>query len=158
MAEKIFYSIPFRAERLIQKGQLEKCDLAVSVRQNLRLLLMSSPMRVRHHALYGCKIHWQQFVAENRLMEEDKRKEDDFKVTLEKNIKQLIEQFEPRVQLEEVTVDIKYVNEVRPKRQLIKIHQKDNVIQIIVNIKGKVKSEYMYDGQSLVLEDTIPLL
>ena len=151
--------MPFRAERLLQKGQLEKCDLAESVRQNLRLLLMSPPMRVRQSALYGCKIHWQQFVAENRTMEEDKRREDHFKITLEKNIKQLVEHFEPRIQLDEVTVDIKYVNEEYPKQQLTKVRQKnENVIQIIVNIKGKVKSEYVYDGQSLVLEDTIPLL
>ena len=78
---------------------------------------------------------------------------------MEKNIKQLVEHFEPRIQLDEVTVDIKYVNEEYPKQQLTKVRQKnENVIQIIVNIKGKVKSEYVYDGQSLVLEDTIPLL
>jgi len=159
MSDKVFYTIPFRAKKLVKKGKLEKCDLAASVRQNLRLLLMTPPVRVRHDSHYGCKIHWQQFLAENRAMEEDKRREDNFKVMLEKNIKQLIEKFERRVLLKEVTVDIRYVNEEHTKWRLSAIQRtKHNVIQIIVNIKGKVKAEYVFDGQSLDLEDTIPLL
>lgn len=159
MPEKIFYRIPFRAEKLTQKGRLEKCDLATSVRQNLRLLLMTPPMRVRQDAKYGCKIHWRQFLADNWVMEEEKRMEDNFKIALEKNIKELIEKFEPRIQLNELMVGIRYTEEThRPWKISIKQRRKNNIIQIIVNIKGKVKAEYVFDGQSLDLEDTIPLL
>lgn len=159
MPEKIFYTIPFRAENLVQKGKLEKCDLAVSVRQNLRLLLMTPPMRVRHDLFYGCKIHWQQFLAENGAMEEDKYLEDNFKIVLEKNIKQLVQKFEPRIHLDELTVDLRYSEDTHTRWQLLKTQRRqNNNIQIIVNIKGKVKDEYIFDGQSLDLEDTIPLL
>jgi len=159
MPEKIFYSMPFRAENLTKKGKLERCDLAVSVRQNLRLLLMTPPAKVRDSPLYGCIIHWQQFVASNRLMEEDKRQEDNFKVNIERNVSALIERFEPRISLSEVSVDIRYNAEEHTTWRLVKSNLKENnVIQIIVNIKGKVKSQFLFDGQSLDLEDTIPLL
>ena len=159
MPEKIFYSMPFRAENLTKKDKLERCDLAVSVRQNLRLLLMTPPARVRNSPLYGCIIHWQQFVASNRLMEEDKRQEDIFKVSIERNIKDLIERFEPRILLSEVEVDIRYTVEEQTTWRLVKTQiRENNVIQIIVNIKGKVKPQFVFDGQSLDLEDTIPLL
>ena len=151
--------MPFRAENLTKKGKLERCDLAVSVRQNLRLLLMTPPAKVRDSPLYGCIIHWQQFVASNRLMEEDKRQEDNFKVNIERNVSALIERFEPRISLSEVSVDIRYNAEEHTTWRLVKSNLKENnVIQIIVNIKGKVKSQFLFDGQSLDLEDTIPLL
>jgi len=159
MPEKIFYSMPFRAENLIKKGKLERCNLAVSVRQNLRLLLMTPPARVRDTPLYGCIIHWQQFVASNRLMEEDKRQEDNFKVNIERNVSALIERFEPRITLTEVSVHIQYNEEEHTTWRLVKSNiRENNVIQIIVNIKGKVKPQFLFDGQSLDLEDTIPLL
>ena len=159
MPDKIFYSIPFRAEKLTQKGRLEKCDLAASVRQNLRLLLMTPPMQVRHDSAYGCIIHWRQFLADNWAMEEEKRMEDNFKIALEKNIKQLLEKFEPRIHLQELLVDVKYSEETHTRWLLLRRQRKqNNTIQIIVNIKGKVKEEYIFDGQSLDLEDTIPLL
>ena len=87
--------MPFRAEKLIHKGTLDKCDLATSVRQNLRLLLITPPVRVKFDPFYGCKIHWFQFLASNRAMER-RKEEDDFKYKIEQNITALIERFEPR--------------------------------------------------------------
>jgi len=151
--------MPFRAENLTKKGKLERCDLAVSVRQNLRLLLMTPPARVRDTPLYGCIIHWQQFVASNQLMEEDKKQEDDFIGSLEGNVRALIERFEPRILLSEVAVDIRYTIEEHITWRLGRTpREKNNVIQIIVKIKGTVKTQFLFDGQSLDLEDTIPLL
>ena len=159
MPEKIFYTIPFHADRLTQKGRLDKSDLATSVRQNLRLLLMTPPMRVRFDPFYGCKVHWQQFLATNRALEDDKRNEDNFKTKIEENITKLIEKFEPRVQIKEVNVNIRYRQTEHTQWRLLESQRTQNtVIQLIVKIKGSVKPEYTYDGQTLDLEDTIPLL
>lgn len=157
MSEKIYYTLPFRAERLIKKGKLERSDLQTSVRQNLRLLLITPPIRVRFDPYYGCVVHWQQFLANNRAMEH-KREEDDFKYKMEENIKILIEKFEPRVTLRDVTVTIKYKKEEHlPWILAIDQHNIKNVLQLIVKITGSIKSEYAH-GQVLELEDTIPLL
>jgi phage baseplate assembly protein W len=157
MSEKIFYSMPFRAERLVKKGELEKCDLAASVRQNLRLLLITPPVRVKFDPYYGCKVHWFQFLATNRAMER-KKEEDDFKYKMEQNITTLIERFEPRVQLKEVNVSIRYAIEDQTKWHLSDAQRtKSTVIQILVGVKGTIKPEYAF-GQTLDLEDTIPLL
>ena len=157
MSEKIFYSIPFRAERLTGGGKLERCDFAVSVRQNWRLLLMTPPMRVRFDPFYGCKVHWQQFLASNRAMER-KREEDDFISRVERNIEALIQRFEPRIELKDVTVNIHYAKEDQKRWSLSDTRLSQNhVIQLIVKIRGTVKPEFAY-GQTLDLEDTIPLL
>jgi phage baseplate assembly protein W len=157
MAEKIFYSMPFKSENLIKKGQLEKCDLATSVRQNLRLLLVTPTMRVRFDPFYGCKVHWFQFLASNRAMEQ-RKEEDDFKYRMEQNITALIEKFEPRVLLKEVNIKIQYGVEentqwLRPDLQ----KTKKSAIQMIVTVRGSIKPEFAF-GQELDLEDSIPLL
>jgi predicted component of type VI protein secretion system len=171
MSEKIYYTLPFRAERLIGKSPsdtfgyseatqphiLEKSALKESVRQNIRLLLITPPLRVRFDPFYGCIVHWQQFLAGNRAME-SKREEDNFKHKMEENIKSLIEKFEPRVELREVIVTIKYAIEDHFEWKLSAEQRTlNNVLQLIVRITGTIKGEYAH-GQSLELEDTIPLL
>ena len=111
MSERRFLSIPLDTDKITRGERLERCDLETSIRQNLRLLLTTPPLRVRHDPVYQCKIHWNQFLAENGIMEEDKRKEDDLKMLLENNIKQLIERFEPRIRLNELTVSVLYPND-----------------------------------------------
>ena len=92
-------------------------------------------------------------------MEEDKRLEDNFKVSLERNIIALIERFEPRILISQVEIDIRYSAEEHTTWRLLKTQRRaHNIIQIVVNIKGKVKPQFLFDGQSLDLEDTIPLL
>jgi phage baseplate assembly protein W len=157
MADKIFHTMPFRAESLIKKGPSEKCDLATSVRQNLRLLLMTPTMRVRFDPRYGCKVHHFQFLASNRAME-NRKEEDDFKYLMEKNITALIEQFEPRVLLKDVGITIRYAVEDHTKWYLSEGQRiKGSVLQLVVNVKGSVKPEFAF-GQELDLEDTIALL
>ena len=90
---------------------------------------------------------------------ESKREEDDFKTKTEQNIRQLIERFEPRVIVKDVTVNIRYAVEDHTKWRLSEAQRtKNSVIQLIVSVRGSIKPEYSYDGQSLDLEDTIPLL
>lgn len=149
--------MPFRAERLVKKGRLERSELQASVRQNLRLLLITPPIRVRFDPFYGCIVHWQQFLASNRAMEH-KKEEDNFKQQMEENIKALIVKFEPRVVIREVIVTIKYKAEEHFE-WLMSTEQRvqNHVLQLIVKVSGSIKPEYAY-GQTLDLEDTIPLL
>jgi phage baseplate assembly protein W len=157
MAEKIFHNLPFRAEGLGKKGSISRCDLAVSIRQNLRLLLISPPLRLRFDPYYGCRIHRAQFLAGNRAME-GRREEDDFKFKLEQNIETLIRRFEPRLMLQEVNIKIRYSkdDQMEWKHGVFKT-KKRNIIQVSVHIKGDVKPEYA-QGQTIFLEDNIPLL
>ena len=155
--EKIYFTLPFRAERLTKKGKLNKSDLQASVRQNLRLLLITPPMRVRFDSNYGCLVHWQQFLASNRAME-SKREEDDFQHKMEENIKELVSKFEPRVEIRDVMVTIKYkIDDHLPWLMAGDQHSIKNVLQLVVRITGTIKAEYAY-GEKLELEDTIPLL
>jgi phage baseplate assembly protein W len=156
MSEKIFYTIPFRTERLVHKGKLERSDLLTSVRQNLRLLLMTPPLRVRYDPYYGCRIHWYQFLLDNRIME-GKKEEESFKQKIEENIEKLVKKFEPRVILREVNVNIRYAVEDHSKWQLTPAERTQNVMQMLVTMRGDVNPDLAY-GQTLQLEDTIPLL
>lgn len=156
MSEKIFYTIPFRTERLIKKGKLEHSDLLQSVRQNLRLLLMTPPLRLRFDPYFGCRIHWSQFLLNNRIME-GKKEEESFKQKIEENIEKLVKKFEPRVLLREVNVSIRFAVEDHTKWQLSEAERVQNVIQMFVTMRGDVNPDMAY-GQTLQLEDTIPLL
>lgn len=157
MAEKIFYSMPFFTEQLGRKTGFQRCDLATSVRQNIRLLLITPPGRARFDPYYGCRIHLSQFLADNRAME-GKKIEDRFKQIIEENIEQLILRFEPRLDLKEVTVDIRPSPEdQKPWTSREFARTKRNVIQVIVAVRGLIKPEFAY-GESLELEDTIPLM
>ena len=156
MADKIFYKMPFRTERLVKKGRLEQSDLLDSVRQNLRLLLMTPPLRVRYDPFFGCRIHWSQFLLNNRIME-GKKEEDGFKQKIEQNIEALVQKFEPRVKLREVSVSIRYAVEDHTKWQLSPAERTQNVIQMLVILRGDVNPDLAF-GQVLQLEDTIPLL
>lgn len=138
--------------------EADKCSLVDSARQNLRLLLMTPPAKVRADPDYGCKIHWSHFGMDARMMAKGSREEDHFKIKIEQNVRELIKKFEPRIEAEEIAVVISYATE-QEKRPFWATRQiKNNVLQIIVNVKAKVRKEYAHDGQSLELEDAIPLL
>jgi phage baseplate assembly protein W len=156
MSDKIFYTIPFRTERLVNKGKLDRSDLLTSVRQNLRLLLMTPPLRMRYDPFFGCRIHWFQFLLNNRIME-GKKEEEGFKQRIEENIEKLVLKFEPRIVLREVNVSIRFAVEDHTKWQLTPAERTQNVIQMLVSLRGDVNPDLAY-GQSLQLEDTIPLL
>ena len=156
MPDKIFYTIPFRTERLVKKGELDRSDLLTSVKQNLRLLLMTPPLRLRYDPFFGCRIHWSQFLLTNRIME-GKKEEDTFKQKIEQNIEKLVKKFEPRVKLREVQVSIRFAVTDHTKWQLSEAERTQNVIQMLVTLRGDVNPDLAY-GQTLQLEDTIPLL
>lgn len=152
-----FYTMPFRTEQLGKKGSLEKCDLADSIRQNIRMLLLTPPGRYRYEPFYGCKIHWFQFLVENRAME-GRKEEDQFRLNLQENIRQLILRYEPRINLSEVEVELRQ----DPSEHVPWKHKRTNwngksVIQVVVSVKGRVKPEYALD-QTMELEDTISLI
>jgi Phage baseplate assembly protein W len=159
MAEEIFYKMPFNVGTLLEgKGRLAKTDLPTSVRQNLRLLLTTPPMRVEFAPIYGCKIHWSQFLTSNRMMDEEVRLEDSFKVKMEQNISALIGRYEQRINLKEVNIDLRYAKDDHQEwLPPIGRKTKGNVIQIVVKIKASIKPEFAFDGDTLDLEDTISL-
>lgn len=166
MAEKIFYGLPFRVEKLVKPDidqqppkltKLDKVDLANSVRQNLRLLLLTPPLHFRFDPTYGCKVHWSHFSLDARAIPEDSPQENKFKIKIEQNLKALIERFETRIKVESVIVSIEK-KRVRKRQLLGKTQVENNILQITVKLKARVKEEYVYDGQPLIFEDAIPLL
>ena len=157
MNRQKYYSIPFRADRITNAQTLETVDLETSIRQNLRLLLLSPPMKVQQHPDYGCLVHWHQFLSVSRNLKEEKM-EDGFKMKLEDNIKQLIQLFEPRIRVEEVSLKIEYKTE-HHQWKLKHVHAtKNSVIQISVEITAQINEAFLMHAQSIKLEDTIPLL
>lgn len=155
MAEKIFYDFPVRLSEMGRKGSFERCDLANSVRKNLRLMLFSPPLRVRMDPIFGCFIHRMQFLAVNRAM--NNRQENEFKVALERNIELLIKRFEPRIIRAEVEAGISYnLDEQLVWKNGKYVSANRNAIQVTVSIKGEINPDLAF-GQTLELEDTIPL-
>lgn len=154
MEKQPFYSIPFRTGQLGKSGSLEKCSLSDSIRQHIRLLLLTPPGRFRYDPFYGCKIHWYQFLVSNRAME-GRKEEDQFRLDIQENIRSLIERFEPRIELTDVTIALKQ----DPSSHIPwKTHGAGKpVIQVVVWVKGKIKPEFAFD-QQLELEDTISLV
>ena len=159
MSKEFFYHIPLSAEKVIRGERLQKTGALDSIRQNIRLLLSTPSMRVRHAPSYQCQIQARQFLLENRVMEDDKKKEEGFKVQLEKNILQLIEDFEVRIHVEELNLEIEYSQESNTQLGLMNRRKNlDNCIQVIVKLKAKIKEEYDFQGEVTDLEDTIPLM
>ena len=148
--------MPFRTGSLGKRGSLEKCDLATSIRQNIRMLLFTPPGRFRFDPFFGCKIHWYHFMANNRAME-GKKEEDLFRLRIKENIEGLIRRFEPRINLIDLEVELRQdpANQIPWKSK--KTRNGQNVIQVIVHLRGKIKPEYAFDRE-LALEDTISLV
>lgn len=157
MEEERFYSMPFRTEQLGRKGSFEKCSLLDSIRQNIRVLLLTPPGRYRYDPFLGCRIHWFQFLANNRAME-GKKEEDRFRLELQENIKMLIQRYETRIDLAEVEVEMRQdPSAYKPWASKTGRWKDKHVIQVIVNIRGRIKPEFAID-QNLDLEDTISLV
>jgi phage baseplate assembly protein W len=164
MSEKIFYSIPFRAEQLVQKkldepaARLEKCDVKKSIDQNVRLLLMTPPQRVRGAFQYGCKVHWLQHAASNQVMKPYSRAELDVKSRLNDNIKGLVERFEPRLEHSKTDIQVGYADKKgtwwEEKRYR---NTQSDVIQLKVTIKGTISNQFVHN-ESLEWKKAISLL
>lgn len=154
MEKQPFYSIPFRTGQLGKSGSLGKCGLSDSIRQNIRLLLLTPPSRFRFDPFYGCKIHWYQFLVSNRAME-GKKEEDQFRLDMQENIRKLIERFEPRIELTDIEIELKQ----DPSSQIPWKTRQNGlpVIQVVVWVRGKIKPEFAFD-QQMELEDTISLI
>jgi phage baseplate assembly protein W len=163
MSEKIFYSIPFRAEKLIRQkvgepaGRLEKCDAETSIQQNLRLLLLTAPMRVRFAPIYGCKVHWLQFMASNRAMQPRSKLENHFKMQIEENVKLLVGRFEPRLHFQEAQVRLEESTNQTDWKLTAARRTQLSVIKLTVTVKGEIHENFS-EEQKINLEDNIPLL
>ena len=165
MSDKNFYSLPFRAEKLVapdpdnqppRLGDAEKTDLLHSIFQNLRLLFSTRPMRLQFDPDYGCNIHWSHFSLDSRLIREGSPEEDRFKIRLEQNIRTLIEKFEPRIKLDAIVLGFEKKRE--RKKALREAQEVKNVLRINVKITGVIKAAYTIDQHPIELEDYISLL
>jgi phage baseplate assembly protein W len=157
MDKQPFYAIPFRTEQLGARDSLQKCSLKDSIRQNIRVLLLTPPGRFRYDPYYGCRIHWYQFMTSNHAMQ-GKKEEDQFRLKLQENLKELIRRFEPRIELTDLEVDMRQdPGEQIPWKRKAGSRGGKNVIQVIIYIKGRIKTEFALD-QELELEDTISLV
>ena len=138
-----FYSIPFSASEVIA-GEFSRTGLAESVRQHIRLLLTSIPMRYRFAPIYGSWLNKHHFKLPDKRRG-DKKLENELKENLQTNIRMLIGKFEPRLQLSEVEVNV-----ILPKPDEIDPRHKGGRILFDINLIGIIDGEEDFEHRESV--------
>jgi phage baseplate assembly protein W len=138
-----FYSMPFLAE-LATKSPYRKIGAEESVRENLRLILMSLPGQFRYDPTFGSTLNIQHFRLPDGK-KGGKKFEDGLKDMVKKNLTLLIERHEPRLILEEVIVNVQTPNPAGNNQLL-----KNGRIALEIKLNGRIEGQLAFMHSDLV--------
>jgi predicted component of type VI protein secretion system len=129
---QMFYSMPFRA-LLATKSTYEKVDVETSVRQHIKMMLLTMPNQVRFDPAFGGALNKHHFRLPDKRKGE-KKLEDELKDRVKKNLEMVVRKFEPRLQLKEVIVVVHI-----PKPDKDNPKNKSGKIALEITVRGKIK-------------------
>lgn len=138
--EYLFYKIPIITSDFGRKNSLKKSSISDSVKQNIKLLLNTLPLRNRFDPNYGCNIQKAQFLA-SKMSWEGTSDEDLFKKKARENISELLKKYEKRIAVQDIEVNIQYRDKTIKQKNTDKY-----LIKVDVYIKYKIKSIYKNDS------------
>jgi predicted component of type VI protein secretion system len=144
-----FYSIPFLSGQT-DKTKYVKVDVETSVRQNLRLMVSTIPSQFRYDPTFGAELNLEHFRLPDLKQKGSKRLEDDIKDTLKKNLLYLISKHEPRLEIEDLLVNI-FSQKEGNKTLLNK--PKGGKIIFEIKLLGRILGQ-----EKFIYNDLIPLL
>jgi phage baseplate assembly protein W len=141
-----FYSMPFLTE-YVTKTPYKKISVEESVRQHLRLILISLPGQFRYDPTFGSTLNIQHFKLPDGKRG-GKKMEDELKDLVKKNLKLLIERHEPRLILEDVIVNVQTPNPTKDNKLL-----KNGRIALEIKLNGRIEGE-----EAFLHSDLVPIL
>ncbi|MCB0522689.1 MAG: GPW/gp25 family protein [Lewinellaceae bacterium] len=144
--KKAFYSIPFKAESMT-KPTYARVDLETSVRQHIKMMLMTIPNQVKFEPAYGGVLNKQHFRLPDKR-KGDKKLEEELKDMVLKNIQYLIAAYEPRLKIKNVGVTVLLPKPDKPNPKI-----KSGRIALEINIDG-----LLLDHEDFRYTDLIPML
>lgn len=129
--KSVFYSLPFRASDL-SKPAFQKVSAEASVRQHVRLILLTLPNQVRFSPQYGGAINRYHFNLPDKRKGE-KKLEDRLRDRLLKNLQYLLAQYEPRLAIRNITIQ-----PIIPSTEKTNPRLKGGRIAFDIKIEGKI--------------------
>lgn len=105
MEKKIFYSLPFLPGKEAKDINYKKDNVENSIRQHIRLILMTLPNQLRFEPKYGCELNAYHFKLPEKS-KGDKKLEEEIKDKVQKNLKFLLARYEPRLKLSRAIVNV----------------------------------------------------
>ena len=108
MAES-FYKLPLRLDQVVRKNKLATCTLKHSIAQHLHLLISTYRGESAYSDAFGCSLWDEEFNIQLNFR---------WKENLCDSLKQAVVQFEKRLQLQEVKVQLEEQNEMLEKGNL----------------------------------------
>jgi phage baseplate assembly protein W len=121
---KKYYTLPLRADVILQKKQHTDCALVDSIAQNLHLIISTYHGESAYANDYGCSIWDEEFRTQLSIR---------WKEDVRQSVFTAIDKFEPRLQLSDIKVEL-VEHESRPEKNSLRIRRK-----IILTISGIIK-------------------
>jgi phage baseplate assembly protein W len=104
-----FYKLPLRLDQIVRKSKLATCTLKHSIAQHLHLLISTYRGESVYSDAFGCSLWDEEFNIQLNFR---------WKENLCDSLKQAVVQFEKRLQLQEVKVQLEEQNEILKKGNL----------------------------------------
>jgi len=104
-----FYKLPLRLDQVIQKKKQATCTLKHSIAQNLHLIICTYRGEAAYSDEFGCSLWDEEFNIQLNFR---------WKENLCDSLKQAVDQFEKRLQLQEVKVMMQEQNELLERGNL----------------------------------------
>ncbi|CAA9228778.1 MAG: hypothetical protein AVDCRST_MAG56-837 [uncultured Cytophagales bacterium] len=136
-----YYALPFDARQATR--QLPKTDVEESVRQHIRLLLLTMPGSFRFSPWYGGWLNKHHYRLPDKRKGE-KKLENELKEKLQANLRQLLTRYEPRLVLHEVEVTVILSPPGGPREKGGRILFNANVIGTLPNQESFKHAQSIY--------------
>ena len=104
-----YYSLPLRLDEVIQKRKLKICSLSDSVKQNLLLIIATYQGETSYSEDFGCSLWNEEFNIQLNLR---------WKEDVCDSLRNTILNFEKRLRLKEIKVDLAEHNEFQSNRSV----------------------------------------
>jgi phage baseplate assembly protein W len=138
-----YYALPFDARRATR--ELPKTDVEESVRQHIRLLLLTMPGSFRFSPWFGSWLNKHHHRLPDKRKGE-KKLENELKEKLQANLRQLLSRYEPRLALHDVEVTVQLAPPGEP-------HEKGGRILFNANVIGTLPNQESFNHtQSVYLK------
>lgn len=115
--ENTYYTLPLRLDNAIRGKQLEQTEIRKAIHQNIRLILRTLSLRYRFDPGFGSLAY-----KYNARMPPGKGSErawrEDMREQIQKNIKDMLQRYETRVDIRDVIVDIEEPDKESPKPEV----------------------------------------
>lgn len=127
MIKQKYYSIPLDLGKAMRGAPLAQTDIRQAIHQNIRLMLSTLTLSYRFDPAFGCVLNkYQARTPDRKAVERAWREE--MRVEIEQNIKDLLQRYETRISVSEVTVEL----------QNPTIRASQPVVMAVVEISGRL--------------------